>query len=863
MSSMSVNPQQQQQPPQPSSEVGDELEEGELLDATALSALRCVRRAAFEEEPPDHPQSLKHDSHTSDSDISATLVDCCCSRLCIQNFSATEVRILRHQYHDRPSEQSKLTWLMSVLREHSGQLPGAVGLQAVCQQAFLWLYGFSTTKLNRARQLIDGDGVLPPPHRNLSNPALQHDAPSIHCWSWLDVHLRQVCDIFVDSGGHEIWALPTNTKQRELFEDYLGDCGTDDRHAEFSTFARVLRERFSQVKFHPRTDLPTCETCIRLRHGCRAASVSEAGRARCLRELKEHSALHKRERAYIARCEQLAATQPLQFGFLMLDESPGRSLPHFSPTIKGLSNLVDKGSITIGFEGAYIGGELEERILFLLPYDLLQFKKDANMACTLLFLLLSRLIQRNGSNAPLHVTIVCDNGSEYKNQWTLALLSLLVQLGWFQSLEFVMNLAGHTHGRVDAQHGLVKRALAKQSYGTLGDLVRTVTRGFPNQASAISMTFVEQVLDWKLYFQPAMGRLSGHFTPHQFRVFLDPQSRQAFLQTRSTSATEWTSSAIGEPGVRLFDAAMLTNELREVQTVELHAADVRAAAREVARYLEPVQLQWFEHVANAGRITFDDWTGKETNMLPGIGRLVSVSHDPTSAPLRAVRFQTVEFCVSPARLQRVFPRAVQVVEDKRTTEASAMIDASAAIKVAIPISWRDKAVAVDRLQAERDAAVVDTAAARASAMTERDKAQQWREFGLNALASANAWKEEAESRAKQQQQQQQQQLVYPTSVFMNPPLSTIIDRPAIGTAAHVAAPQSPPPFQLQPTGSAPHAAATGGSSITARLPTTTFNPTTASRSRSRRHASPTAEERTRRSSDRSRTPQRGWQGDST
>jgi hypothetical protein len=157
--------------------------------------------------------------------------------------------------------------------------------------------------------------------------------------------------------------------------------------------------------------------------------------------------------------------------------------------------------------------------LFLLLSDIWEKYKDANVATSILYAICRDMIERDSAQAaaaPRHLAICTDNGSEYINRWMLALCALMVDCGWFATIEYVMNIPGHTHGRIDAQHGQIKAALVERHIATLPQLVEAVRRRLHTPETIPTIVYVKDVADFKKLLNPGLAKLQGHKPPHHF-----------------------------------------------------------------------------------------------------------------------------------------------------------------------------------------------------------------------------------------------------------------------------------------------------------------------------------------------------------
>ena len=105
------------------------------------------------------------------------------------------------------------------------------------------------------------------------------------------------------------------------------------------------------------------------------------------------------------------------------------------------------------------------------------------------------------------LTLVADNYVENKNNEFLFYCSELVTNRFFDVVEVVFGIVGHTHNGGDAVHKIHNRDVGRYWAGDLGHWIRNFDKAFTKNVPEAS--FMNVILDWNNYYRDCFEKLSG------------------------------------------------------------------------------------------------------------------------------------------------------------------------------------------------------------------------------------------------------------------------------------------------------------------------------------------------------------------
>ncbi len=157
-----------------------------------------------------------------------------------------------------------------------------------------------------------------------------------------------------------------------------------------------------------------------------------------------------------------------------------------------------------------------------------------NLVISQLYHQVRALKTRPGSNQEVLVVQADNCVGENKNKYVLAFLTCLVSKRWYRQVYFFFMMAGHTHTHIDAV--LFKNLnTTRQSddFLTPRDLLEFIPAKHFHQPNIPQLVFLEDIYDWKTYFEPHLNELHGHTFPHAFRIAWESDSDVYFSPTAS------------------------------------------------------------------------------------------------------------------------------------------------------------------------------------------------------------------------------------------------------------------------------------------------------------------------------------------
>jgi hypothetical protein len=495
--------------------------------AEALYGLDAIERARTRTNNPAHPPRVsdpvrsvnvsrtKREKKLTDEAIGRALTMDCCQKRCVSRlFSADELRATRNFYYDK-TERERMQFVMDCVRS---SIRYHANGKSVCRTAFCAVYGISKRKLDTAHGYILAGATIAPIHANTGR--VSDDLQATRCLRWLDVTLRARCDRVSD----QIWILPHYTTTKELHSEFLNELQAVNDYPNLpppsiSTFLSVRKSSFAHVRTPRKSDLPRCDTCVRIReHRLVVQSRAEFEQLRA--EMLSHAQLHTSERHEMERVIAESKVSPDSALVLTVDYSKAIRLPHVRPTAKALAGAT--------FLELLVGGAIvynsNSRFLFV---HLDRWSKDADLMASLFFALIrsARLSAHPQSRArELHI-YVDNSGAEFKNRYFFGFCGWLVHSGWFKEVRVSMLVVGHTHTAIDQMFSVIHRYNANHSATTPSKAVRALLQAFsPEHRPTIAV--VREVNAWKLFFTQTRSLMdySGHSLPRHFRFFREVQS---------------------------------------------------------------------------------------------------------------------------------------------------------------------------------------------------------------------------------------------------------------------------------------------------------------------------------------------------
>ena len=127
--------------------------------------------------------------------------------------------------------------------------------------------------------------------------------------------------------------------------------------------------------------------------------------------------------------------------------------------------------------------------------------------------MLSAVVRRLKTNYAEHghrscrLVLIADNCGDNKNNTLLAWC--LVHHGWFDCIELLFGLVGHTHNGVDADHCIHNDKLGNLESFCFGQLLRNYPKVFHDEDKRPRASMLDCMFDWDAHFRPYVRQISG------------------------------------------------------------------------------------------------------------------------------------------------------------------------------------------------------------------------------------------------------------------------------------------------------------------------------------------------------------------
>ena len=439
---------------------------------------------------------------------------------------------------------------------HRRKLKYQVAGRALCQEGFRRALGISRKKLRRAIESFRR-GLLPPAHTraHVDHPNLKSDA----VFGWLSQYFDSVCDdVPTADGVHRVMTFwrswpGIHALFAAQFKAEHAQSPLRFKPPSFPVFERVRLEHFGSVKRPTKGSQPSCTVCIAI--SSELERGDERNRAALLRQLREHSERHQRQRrdTQAEIDAELASGKALVVRF---DYMSGAQVPHYrrppkvnfalcccaralAVLIRSLQTLARKQPLDIRIGGAYVQGSDQQHNGLYLVMQLTSVLKDGNTVATLLHEIVSHARLPDHE----HLVLSFDNAvAEGKNIVIIALAVLWVSLGWFARVRILNLLPGHTHNFLDALFSHVQRAVCSCTIASMADVASAMATAFTSPALQPKVLVLHRSWDWRALFEGKLEPMAGHSVPLSFsieKVPSLPASTPARVMVRDLSSDPW------------------------------------------------------------------------------------------------------------------------------------------------------------------------------------------------------------------------------------------------------------------------------------------------------------------------------------
>jgi len=411
--------------------------------------------------------------------------------------------------------------LLHILAPHVPYLPYMLMEQHVCRSGFIWLTGISASTLDRYQGMAVRGVVEPPSHGTLGKHVLQ--AKKNGAINWILMYSRNG-DFNPTTGKIHLPSLLDSTALHAQYLAEISPSVPENLRLQLSAWTELFRkgskvpgaDRIKHIKFKRPHNLKECDECAASR--LERVAMVYAGLTRDSPQWKEHDArknyhlaLVMRGRVRYSAIRAFALANPQLLTSIIVDGShaplmpsrsfdtaTGRLIPQIATLFFGLLSHGGYrgpwGTIYISGSPGYQHGKDEDHFTW----------KPANTAIQVTFEELRKLHLANELAPRLHVQV---DGGE-RSVSLIAMLALVLHLGWVTHVTIDSLFPGHTHEDIDALFSAYWKAFKKlkvkpTTYQEIEALFRSVYCNMDKvgKRGPISVVEMTTVFDWTAWFK--------------------------------------------------------------------------------------------------------------------------------------------------------------------------------------------------------------------------------------------------------------------------------------------------------------------------------------------------------------------------
>mgnify|MGYP006901763808 CR=1 FL=1 len=441
-----------------------------------------------------------------------TTSSCWCKRKCYKYTNLAEVQQVRESLVYSPTRQDANQLILQKLRSHDGSYK--IRDRECCLLHYAKAHGRCTKtvakikrtacKSDRSVLAISGKGKACPDNENPQYLLAKN------FWT-------QYYDKFCQKPNDDIRLFPTDRSMSLIYkEDFTPWCNKlfavdsppggppiGDIPSKSTWYRAKADEDFYDVKKRKHHLHSRCHTCATIEREMAISTLEAAEHRRLLADRRMHSTAVRNWRDYEESLKALAKMEPHRIMVICHDATGMLGTPR-------VGKRSDKNLTMSRFNWvpwlAHTQGSDEYDYVY---HPKGKWKTDANYIITLLQALVHRA--KSNYDHPNHrarrVVFVADNASENKCNELFAWAEELVEAKWFDEVEFVFGVVGHTHNGVDACHCTHNQKVGALFAGDIGHFVdnyKHVFNKFTPRASILT-----EVRDWKKYYDGYLRKISG------------------------------------------------------------------------------------------------------------------------------------------------------------------------------------------------------------------------------------------------------------------------------------------------------------------------------------------------------------------
>lgn len=431
---------------------------------------------------------------------------CECGKQCTTGLNPTTILDLRKEVIAQGSEDLVTEFMAANIRRADRKF--VIGSKQVCRGFYAKALGVGLNKVKKARTLANapvGTRVV----RSRFAGSGREPKKSNHAYAFWDSFFDQFCQ-----RPHEgLRLFPVNKSFQMIYDEHFAEWWKTKSYPEcekpgFSLFKQVRWDSdFAEVKRRRKHHHCRCKTCHQLSTRLLNLNGDVQERRQWEQDWRVHNdsvdRWHKLESSLIS-----LAQDPLSDVIVLQhDATQAFGLPRCQHRpIKNLTKT--RFNVVPWLVKNHGTGDNDYVYTAKGRYD-----KGANHMITTIHALLRSIKSSYGEGKTKHMArrlvVIADNASDNKNNEMYAYCNLLVQNGWFDSVELLFGEVGHTHNGVDAVHKIHNVDLGGLFSADFGQLVFNYPSVWSNPLTRPRASVLDVMYDWKKWLAPCMRKVSG------------------------------------------------------------------------------------------------------------------------------------------------------------------------------------------------------------------------------------------------------------------------------------------------------------------------------------------------------------------
>ena len=547
----------------------------------------------------------------------------CCEKKCLWDFGFNSV-VSYHTWYAQKSQEEALDWLAAACMNWWIPLPdGSSAIQAriagntLCELGLCRLYGFSTSKLQAAKEK---DPTSSPLSRHVSNQNAAQTTMQDNIYTW--------CKEFFDAFGDQLpnspqVHMPSFCTIKSLYTTYVSDMNASKMPPRAigseSSFRNFIDKHFQHVRFPRKTRLGRCDFCTSI-HARRMRCTTEEEKNQLSKEIELHQEITSAERRSYHERRDYALRHPTKIASIIIDGSEKIKLPNIVPIPKQLAraNILELGVI------GTICHNMDKKFIYLTVPD---FPKGADLNISVLYWQIYQMLSSYSDNQrPSILLLQVDNGSENKNRWMFGFLSMLIEWEWFVEVNLYFLQPGHTHEDVDQMFSGISTHLDTHTIGSIPSLISSLSTNAKTIPPSVSV--LSSYMHWSSWLAPHLKDFSGHGESYAFIFRKLPNGRPGMKMKLLATSTYWqglTSSP--EEWVELF-SSIPTGAPQLIKHQNIDPSSI-SDLHKFESWLSTFDSNWLTHVQDRHRIQNipeppNNWTDFSQFKLPAMAAIDTV-----------------------------------------------------------------------------------------------------------------------------------------------------------------------------------------------------------------------------------------------